>query len=42
MSKIEIVNLQKTFGDFTAVKNSDLVIHDKEFFHSNCFCIDPY
>tara|TARA_Y100001936_G_C16034715_1_gene647824 strand:+ start:131 stop:1213 length:1083 start_codon:yes stop_codon:yes gene_type:complete len=32
MSKIEIVNLQKTFGDFTAVKNSDLVIHDKEFF----------
>ena len=32
MSKIEIVNLQKTFGDFIAVKNSNLIIHDKEFF----------
>ena len=32
MSKIEIVDLQKSFGDFTAVKNSNLTINDKEFF----------
>ncbi len=32
MSKIKIVNLQKSFGDFTAVKNSNLTINDKEFF----------
>ena len=32
MSQIKIVNLQKSFGDFTAVKNSNLVINDKEFF----------
>ena len=32
MSQIKIVNLQKSFGDFTAVKNSDLIINDKEFF----------
>ena len=32
MSKIKIVNLQKSFGDFTAVKNSNLKINDKEFF----------
>ena len=32
MSEIKIVNLQKSFGDFTAVKNSNLVINDKEFF----------
>ena len=32
MSQIKIVNLQKSFGDFTAVKNSNLIINDKEFF----------
>ena len=32
MSQIKIVNLQKSFGDFTAVKNSNLKINDKEFF----------
>ena len=32
MSQIKIVNLQKSFGDFTAVKNSNLTINDKEFF----------
>ena len=32
MSQIQIVNLQKSFGDFTAVKNSNLTINDKEFF----------
>ena len=32
MSQIKIVNLQKSFGDFTAVKNSNLTIYDKEFF----------
>jgi multiple sugar transport system ATP-binding protein len=32
MSQIKIVNLQKSFGDFTAVRNSNLTIHDKEFF----------
>ena len=32
MSKIKIINLQKSFGDFTAVKNSNLTINDKEFF----------
>jgi len=32
MSQIKIVNLQKSFGDFTAVKSSNLVINDKEFF----------
>ena len=32
MSKIKILNLQKSFGDFTAVKNSNLTINDKEFF----------
>ena len=32
MSQIKIVNLHKSFGDFTAVKNSNLVINDKEFF----------
>ena len=35
MSKIKIVNLQKSFGDFTAVKNSNLTINDKEFL----FCL---
>ena len=32
MSQIKIVNLQKSFGDFTAVKISNLTINDKEFF----------
>ena len=32
MSQIKIVNLQKSFGDFTAVKNSNLTIYYKEFF----------
>ena len=32
MSQIKIVNLQKSFGDFTAVRKSNLVIKDKEFF----------
>ena len=32
MSQIKISNLQKSFGDFTAVKNSNLTINDKEFF----------
>ena len=32
MSKIQIINLQKSFGEFTAVKNSNLTINDKEFF----------
>ncbi len=32
MSQIKIANLQKSFGDFTAVKNSNLTINDKEFF----------
>jgi len=32
MSQIQIINLQKSFGDFTAVKNSNLTINDKEFF----------
>ena len=32
MSQIKIVNLQKSFGDFSAVKNSNLTINDKEFF----------
>ena len=32
MSQIKRVNLQKSFGDFTAVKNSNLTIYDKEFF----------
>ncbi|WP_440619093.1 ABC transporter ATP-binding protein [Candidatus Pelagibacter sp. HIMB1493] len=32
MSQIKIANLQKSFGDFTAVKNSNLTIKDKEFF----------
>ena len=32
MSQIKIVNLQKSFVDFTAVKNSNLKINDKEFF----------
>jgi len=32
MSQIKIVNLQKSFGDFTAVKNSNLTINNKEFF----------
>jgi multiple sugar transport system ATP-binding protein len=32
MATIKIENLQKSFGDFTAVKNSNLTIHNKEFF----------
>ena len=35
MSQIKIANLQKSFGDFTAVKNSNLTIKDKEFL----FCL---
>jgi len=32
MATIKIENLQKSFADFTAVKNSNLTIHNKEFF----------
>ena len=32
MAEIEIKNLHKSFGDFIAVKNSNLVIENKEFF----------
>ena len=32
MAEIEIKNLHKSFGDFVAVKNSNLVIENKEFF----------
>ena len=32
MSEIEIKNLHKSFGDFIAVKKSNLVIENKEFF----------
>jgi len=32
MATIKIENLQKSFADFTAVKNSNLTINNKEFF----------
>ena len=32
MAEIEIKNLHKSFGDFVAVKNSNLIIENKEFF----------
>ena len=32
MAEIEIKNLHKSFGDFIAVKNSNLIIENKEFF----------
>jgi ABC-type sugar transport systems, ATPase components len=32
MAEIEIKNLHKSFGDFVAVKNSNLLIENKEFF----------
>ena len=32
MAEIEIKNLHKSFGDFIAVKNSNLIIENNEFF----------
>ncbi len=32
MAEIEIKNIHKSFGDFIAVKNSNLIIENKEFF----------
>ena len=31
MSEIELINVSKSWGDFNAVKNFNLIIKDKEF-----------